>query len=323
MIGGKQPDGSVDKVTSTIARQMFKCTSFEELPRGVGQFSPQAGAQATEATKNYVVGEFHARGICDIDHAGRRGAGSCTQAKETTFDKEWKFSEEQGAQLKRCILRGDTKESEVTQEAWCLDLVQDLGSLGIECRRLKNLKGSRSTAHMKDRFGGQVGKTFAPVRTSPVCAKSRRQDPKPSKTSKLVSEGTEVNINVRRMQMAFERCQKTLSSAPSRMRTCSSAMALLTPSIFERPAADSEDADNAHAVPKLAMSSMCNVSKGLSKGPGSTCSTADDRYLDNSSSCVDSDDDHSAGDCLSPLVVPRTLYNVTEANMGESCNALQ
>jgi len=211
-------------------------------------------------------------------------------------------------------------ENEATQpqEVWCLDLVQDLGALGIECRRLKNLKGSRSTAHVKECLSGQVGKAFAPVRSKP-----RRQDPKPSKMSKLVSESAEVNVNMRRLEMALKRCDMALASPPSRMRSCSSAKALLTPSISEQSAADIEQTENAHALPNLLLSSVSKMSKGSSEGLGSTCSTADERSLDSSFSCTDSDDCHSTIDCLSPLAELRMHYNVTEANMGESCNAAQ
>jgi hypothetical protein len=125
-----------DRVSASLACDLFKVTGFEARPftkRRAGQFSPEAGAQATAPTKSSVSGDFHSRKVYDIDRNLRRGVGSERRAVETTLEHEQEFSEEH-----HLSLRGSLQKLTHTGSQQNLpEFIHLLDQLGIECRRLK------------------------------------------------------------------------------------------------------------------------------------------------------------------------------------------
>jgi len=168
-----------------------------------GQFSPQLGGAASE--------DLHASKVVDIDRNHRRGPGlAFRSASETTLGHKQRFSEEQGAVLKRSLA------SLTTAKEHCAELpefIQDLGCLGIECRRLVN--GSLSHSQSQKRLAQQPH-AFTPQLSSatslpckyrpspwglapPAKPLAAKREAKPSLMDKL----DVVNINARRLALAY------------------------------------------------------------------------------------------------------------------------
>lgn len=137
-----------------------------------------------------IVGDFHERGVLDIDRNLKRGPGSgLKNAHQPTFENEQQFSEEQGFMLKRSL-------SCLADKAPHQDLpefVHDLRSLGIECRRLAAPRPVSFSKWRQERIGNEGDsataalarsesqQTLAPQSNS-VCKASRGNFPRQALT---------------------------------------------------------------------------------------------------------------------------------------------
>jgi hypothetical protein len=196
---------SYDKVTASLACDLFGCAGFEGRPmskRRPGQFSPEASATGVALTKTYVPGDFESRGICDIDRNLKRGVGSERRACATTVDNEEMFSEEQHAMLKSSL----SKLSERDQRLELPDFVQDLGRLGIECRRLQssNFSEQRSMFIPYDQSKLPEGsKKFTPVLERGKASKLKQRAVRNTMKAKWVDESNNLNINTYRLASLY------------------------------------------------------------------------------------------------------------------------
>jgi hypothetical protein len=226
----------------------------------------------------------------DIDQSSRKAVVSGHRAKGTTWDKAWEFSEEQAADLKRCI----QLRSAVEQE--CTEIVQVLDELGIECRRLKG--ASSDNAYLRRKLVQQerpVLKQGTSAQKRPEMKKSDWQ-PQMSKVSKLFGEASRTNINTRRMQPAYEKA----TQRPSKPRLESSKVVIddATMPVYT----DARTAERM-IIPRLDLRNLAlmltnpSLPAACEKNEhGSACSTAYD----------DSEEENGMSDCdWVPLMTPR------------------
>jgi hypothetical protein len=138
-------DFSYDRVSASLACDLFKVTGFEARPftkRRAGRFSPEVGAQAMAPTKSSVTGDFHSRRVYDIDCNLQRGIGSERRAVETTHKHEQEFSEEHHLSIKKSLTWTGVQQN-------LPEFIHRLDQLGIECRRLK-ASASQGTLRVQD-----------------------------------------------------------------------------------------------------------------------------------------------------------------------------
>lgn len=204
-------DFSYDKVTASLACDLFKCTGYEGRPiskRCPGQFSPEIGATTTAPTKSSVVSDFHSRGVLDIDRNLQRGAGLARRALETTLENEQHFCEERQAELK--ISLTNLTETDVRPEI--PEFIHDLGQLGIECRRLmaKSLGHSESRERLGQQDRELLGsshtlsqKKLTPVLCRDSSARSRPRAAQKEAGTNWMAKLCDSNINSQRLAVAY------------------------------------------------------------------------------------------------------------------------
>lgn len=127
--------------------------------KGLGSFSPQAGATATPRLNSTVVADFHSRGICDIDRNPTRG--NLQNSQRTTLQLEQQFSEETETSIKKSLA---SLSSGTCSEA--SEVVRELGCLGLECRRLQAASLSHSESQQALRARALPEPLPMPLRTS-------------------------------------------------------------------------------------------------------------------------------------------------------------
>jgi hypothetical protein len=304
MLGCRQPSGYINKVDATIACELFKCASFEVLPvskRAFGQFSPQASGTGTTTVKSTVVGDFHVRGVIDIDHISRRGAGIALATEETAADMDCRFCEEQGEKLRRSIKL-------LTQEDECeaSEIVYDLSKLGIECRRLQRSQSTNLASQMKASLlsvcedAGTTrlasAKSWAPVLAARNSAKT--ETVKPGHASRSVDDGLRPNVNMRRLQHAtkstgWQTENKTKRSPAPALSTVSTTHSE-SPKLMENVASHQKLLNIAENSTKV-LDKVLEMQRNATRKPSSICST---QYV--ASEHDDSDADNFSESCWKP-----------------------
>jgi hypothetical protein len=263
---GCKPAGrNIDKVTATLACEMYKCTSFEGRPVsrvGIGTCSPQAGAFVNAVPKSTIDADFVSRGVMDIDQTSRKAVMSGHKAKGTTWDKAWEFSEEQAAELKRCIGFRSAVERESTET------VQALDGLGIECRRLKG--ASTDHAYARRRF---VQQRRPEIKQGPSAP--RRPEVNKSAQQPEMSKLSKAAINTRCMQLAYEK-----QAAKFKLKRIEKAVIEISEGVVDdatSPVYKDAKSDERTSIPSLDLTSLAEKIES-----GSACSTA---YDDSDEDC--------------------------------------
>jgi hypothetical protein len=172
--------------------------------RRPGQFSPEALASGSPLTSTHVLVDFQSRGICDIDRNLKRGVGCERRACEPTLGNEQDFSEERHCELKSSL----SKLSGKNQFQALPEFVQDLGKLGIECRRLQSSNFSQAGLHTssgadKDAKVREASKKFTPVLDRDSGSRLKQRVTSKQARSKWADELNDCNINSQRLASVY------------------------------------------------------------------------------------------------------------------------
>lgn len=272
-------ESSYDKVSASLACDLFKCTAGEARPasqRRLGQFSPQASEITPEASRaSSVVGDFHMRGVLDIDRNLRRGTGLGRTAQETTVDVNLVFSEEREALLKRSLANPVESHSSSDQLP---DYIGDLDRLGVDCRRLLTATLSHSESQKTLGRCPQHAAEFEPLRNlTPLRRQSQNPAPSPVKVRPQADAPLWIgeldgigNMNARRLHAAYSRAslRPCKSSKPVKKDKAHHERMVSLPNLLQTPSP---------APPELALPRKDRCSTG-----STTCSTIDEEELERS-----------------------------------------